>query len=308
MKTFLIRISILDVDNEIIMKLISIFFQYCSIQVFEPLDIYDKCKDFMTSMRNSDKQEQVISLIKCLNDILINPSTKKEIKMILLKEHLSHLLELTTNNTNNNTNNSILLTESNIRLITSLLDLLESMIDLMKTNKIDKKEEEKEEGAELTQEEETLTIFIHILSVYLIDKTTMMSKYKKQIDRNRISDLNDLVLAKLINLGKNHTVLFKQILNKWPNIKSKIETAIKSSSTSTSTSNDQTSKLTNTNNSVTLTQPNSSLKDDDNIKSSSSSESIKKITPTPTPTPTATSTSTSTKAPKIQLKNFSGFK
>ena len=83
------------------------------------------------------------------------------------------------------------------------------------------------------------------------------------------TELNDLVLKKLINLGTNHRVEFKQILAKWPAIKTKIETAFKQSagveSNTTATSNQSVQQVTN-------------------LAASHS------------------------KAPKIQLKNFANFK
>lgn len=41
------------------------------------------------------------------------------------------------------------------------------------------------------------------------------------------TELNDLVLKKLISLGTNHKEDFKQVLSKWPEVKAKIENAFK---------------------------------------------------------------------------------
>lgn len=125
------------------MKLLSIFFQYCSMKVFEPLNVYEKCKVFMCSMRCSDNRNELLCMIQSLNEILSNKETQKELRIVLLKEHLSYLLKLTSStvnippNSSSSTtthNNSHFLTRTNengVELIKSLLDLLESMVNLM---------------------------------------------------------------------------------------------------------------------------------------------------------------------------------
>ena len=118
------------------MKLISIFFQYCSMKVFEPLNVYEKCKVFMCSMRCSDISRELLCMIQSLNEILSNKQTKKELRIVLLKEHLSYLLKLTSSTDLNQqmASNSHFLTrttEEGIELIKCLLDLLESMVNLM---------------------------------------------------------------------------------------------------------------------------------------------------------------------------------
>lgn len=57
--------------------------------------------------------------------------------------------------------------------------------------------------------------------MYLID-----SSNKENTNTNK--ELNDIVLIKLINLAKQYKQEFKQILEKWPNLKTKIEVAFKS--------------------------------------------------------------------------------
>lgn len=131
------------------MKLLSIYFQYCSMKVFEPLNVYEKCKVFICSMRCSDNRNELLCMIQSLNDILINKQTKREIRIILLKEHLSYLLKLTssTSTTLSNlitptssqdqnpsqlqTNFLAITDEEGVQIIKSLLDLLESMVVLM---------------------------------------------------------------------------------------------------------------------------------------------------------------------------------
>lgn len=119
------------------MKLISIYFQYCSMKVFEPLNVYEKCKVFMCSMRCSDIGKELLCMIQSLNEILSNKQTRKELRVVLLKEHLSYLLKLTSSTFDLNqqmASNSHFLTkttEEGIELIKSLLDLLESMVNLM---------------------------------------------------------------------------------------------------------------------------------------------------------------------------------
>ena len=97
-------------------------------------------------------------------------------------------------------------------------------------------------------------------------------------------ELNDLVLKKLLSLGTNHKNEFKAVLNKWPQIKTKIENAFKMSSSSSSSDSKTTAYYSN----VVSTGPANQFQFN-NTNSSS------------TPGP-------SSKAPKIQLKNFANFK
>lgn len=111
------------------------------MKVFEPLNVYEKCKVFMCSMRCSDNGKELLYMIQSLNEILSNKDTKKELRIVLLKEHLSYLLKLTSTTSsidlgsdNYCSTNSHFLTktsEEGIQLIKSLLDLLESMVILM---------------------------------------------------------------------------------------------------------------------------------------------------------------------------------
>lgn len=208
------------------MKLLSIFFQYCSIKVFEPLNVYEKCKVFMCSMRCSDNKQELLCMIQSLNEILTNQQTRKDIRIILLKEHLSYLLKLTSTPLNqhdsdepspssiaalNTSHIFTVKTEDGVMLIKSLLDLLESMVILMS-----------QESKDL----ETLTIFVHILSMHLYDISTDTSNTPND-QKKRSKELNDLVLDKLLKLGVNYKQEFKQILDKYPNLKTKIGNAFK---------------------------------------------------------------------------------
>ena len=98
-------------------------------------------------------------------------------------------------------------------------------------------------------------------------------------------ELNDLVLKKLLNLGTNHKQEFKLVLNKWPNIKVKIENAFKMSTTTATASS-----------SLSATNPASPS------VNNSSSHLANNLNQSSTPG------SGSSKAPKIQLKNFANFK
>ena len=92
-------------------------------------------------------------------------------------------------------------------------------------------------------------------------------------NKKYVCELNDLVLKKLINLGTNHKQEFKQVLNKWPGVKTKIEDAFKLS--------------TSLGGGVNSVQPSAS---------------------TAAVTATNSVVSSQAKAPKIQLKNFANFK
>ena len=124
---------------------------------------------------------------------------------------------------------------------------------------------------------ETLTIYIHILTTYLSESDSINPNMKYACE------LNDLVLKKLLNLGTNHKQEFKLVLNKWPNIKVKIENAFKMSTTTTASSSSAT-------NPASPSVYNSSSHLANNLNQPS------------------TPGSGSSKAPKIQLKNFANFK
>lgn len=223
------------------------------MKVFEPLNVYEKCKVFMCSMRCSDNRNELLCMIKSLNEILSNKATQKELRIVLLKEHLSYLLKLTSSTSTSNSHFLTRTTHEGVELIKSLLDLLESMVNLMSEGGGDDEE---------SKEQETLTIYIHILSSYLSDNETSASKYA--------CDLNDLVLKKLINLGTNHKQEFKFVLSKWPNIKTKIENAFKMSTAqaSSQTSNSTASSFQQTSQSATATSkaPKIQLKNFANFK------------------------------------------
>jgi hypothetical protein len=185
----------------------------------------------MCSMRCSDNKQELLCMIQSLNEILTNQQTRKDIRIILLKEHLSYLLKLTSTPTNqhdadepssssiNTINTSHIFTvktEDGVLLIKSLLDLLESMVLLM---------------SEECKDQETLTIFVHILSMHLYDITTDTSNTPNE-QKKRAKELNDLVLDKLLKLGVNCKQEFKQILDKYPNLKTKIGNAFKSQTSS----------------------------------------------------------------------------
>ncbi len=85
-------------------------------------------------------------------------------------------------------------------------------------------------------------------------------------------DLNDLVLKKLISLGSRHKEDFKQVLNRWPEVKTKIENAFKLSTNAGGLSGGSGAVQSGTAGQVSSTQSGQS------------------------------------KAPKIQLKTFGNFK
>ncbi len=186
-----------------IMKLLALFFQCCSIKVFEPLNVYEKCKVFMCSMRCSDDTNELLCMIESLNEILQNEQTSKELRVILLREHLTYLLKMTSLSSNGELTQS----KNGIGLVKALLDLIESMITLMSDEE------------DPSKQMDTLTIYIHMLSVYLSEERKMF-------------ELNDIVLKKLLNLATNHKAEFKQVLDQHPSLKAKIGNAFKSNSAS----------------------------------------------------------------------------
>jgi len=172
-------------------------------------------------------------MIQCLDEILSNKETRKELRIVLLKEHLSYLLKLTsstasivdglptteTTPSGFSSSNGHFLTktsEEGVQLIKSLLELLESMVDLMRED---------------TKEQETLTVYVHILASYLSDSSGSGGG-GSQMTKKYMCDLNELVLKKLISLGSRHKEDFKLVLNRWPEVKTKIENAFKLSTNS----------------------------------------------------------------------------
>jgi hypothetical protein len=228
------------------MKLLSIMFQYSSVRVFEPLNVYEKCKVFMCSMRCSDSRAELVCMIKCLNEILLNKETKKEMRVILLREHLSYLLKLTAATPNpssllqhaqqqepphqqefiqNNSTFLSLTSDDGLGLIKSLLDLLESMVALMSGED------------ESVKEQETLTIFVHILGMYLTEPASAALQPSSSIEvAKRSHELNEFVIKKIVALGVGYKQELKGILEKWPSLKLKIGTALKSSTSISSSS------------------------------------------------------------------------
>jgi len=267
-------LTLKNVDNCVIMKVVALFFQYCRMEVFEPLNVYEKCKVFMCSMRCSDSGRELLTMIQCLDEILSNKETKKELRIVLLKEHLSYLLKLTSSTASIvdglptteatqsgfSSSNGHFLTktsEEGVQLIKSLLELLESMVDLMRED---------------TKEQETLTVYVHILASYLSDSSSGSCEGGSQMTKKYMCDLNDLVLKKLISLGSRHKEDFKQVLNRWPEVKTKIENAFKLSTNAGGLSGGSGAVQSGTAGQVSSTQSGQS------------------------------------KAPKIQLKTFGNFK
>ena len=120
----------------------------------------------------------------------------------LLIYHNNFILKATPNSASNGhflTKTS----EEGVQLIKSLLELLESMVNLM---------------SEDARQQETLTVYIHILATYLSsdnDKSTgldLINNINNNKKQQLICDLNDLVLRKLISLGTKHKEDFKQVI------------------------------------------------------------------------------------------------
>lgn len=200
-----------NTSNLIKMKLLAIYFQFCSPHVFEPLNVYEKCKVFMCSMRCSDDRKELLCMIQSLAEILSNKKASKKIRIILLREHLSYLCKLTSNS--NDSDCFISLTsEYGLELVKSLLDLFESMVALTS--------EDQENGNSI---DETLTIYVHILGAYLnLEENDSRTRQKQ-------AQINDIIIKKLLNLGLNYKLEFKQVLENWPDLKTKIGNAFKAS-------------------------------------------------------------------------------
>ena len=126
-------------STHVIMKLVSIHLQQCSSKVFEPMNVYEKCKVFMCSLRCSDSRTDLLCLVACLNDVLRNKQTSRDLRVILLKEHISYLLKLASTSTSESSqpseaDNSMLLavdTSEGRQLVAALLDLFEAMVFLV---------------------------------------------------------------------------------------------------------------------------------------------------------------------------------
>lgn len=226
-------LALKNTSNLVIMKLLTIYFQYCSIHVFEPLNIYEKCKVFMCSMRCSDDRKELLSMIESLNQILSNKNTSKKIRIILLREHLSYLCKLTS--TNDGDCFISLTSEYGFELVRSLLDLFESMVILTSEDQQDQDQENANSVIE------TLSIYVHILGAYL-DNEENDNKTKKIQNQ-----LNDIIIKKLIILGQNYKTEFKQVLDSWPDLKTKIGNAFKASANKKESSQNFTSNQSTSN-------------------------------------------------------------
>jgi hypothetical protein len=84
------------------------------------------------------------------------------------------------------------------------------------------------------QEKDTLTIFVHILGMYLSDPSGVNNQTSQTTSSGieflrRSADLNEFVIKKIINLGVSYKQELKSILDKWPSLKLKIGNALKSS-------------------------------------------------------------------------------
>lgn len=134
------------VSSCVCMRLVGIYFQWCAPRVFEPMNVYEKCKVFMCSMRCSDSPLELECMIKSLNEIILNAETARELRVILLKEHLSYLLKLASTAAavhdvpefHSDASPSVectsllsLSTEHGLRLVSALIDLFESMVFLV---------------------------------------------------------------------------------------------------------------------------------------------------------------------------------
>lgn len=133
------KLDTTTVSTHVIMKLVSIHLQQCSSKVFEPMNVYEKCKVFMCSLRCSDSRADLLCLVACLNDVLRNKQTSRDLRVILLKEHISYLLKLASTSTSESSqpseaDNSMLLavdTSEGRQLVAALLDLFEAMVFLV---------------------------------------------------------------------------------------------------------------------------------------------------------------------------------
>lgn len=142
--------------------------------------------------------------------------------------------------------------------------------------------------SEDSKEQETLTVYIHILATYLSSDhmDDDCERVDNQMNKKYICDLNDLVLKKLINLGTNHKEDFKQVLNKWPEVKTKIENAFKVSTSLSSVASSSSGVVVG-------------------AKSFGSNSKNERA---PQSSKNGSSTTSQSKAPKIQLKTFGNFK
>lgn len=127
-----------SVSTCLIMRLIAIYFQWCSPKLFEPMNVYEKCKVFMCSLRCSDVPDELECMIKCLNEIIMNKQTARDLRVILLKEHITYLLKLASSATDASYPCLLTIsTDHGLRLISSLIDLFESMVFLVNDPDID---------------------------------------------------------------------------------------------------------------------------------------------------------------------------
>ena len=78
---------------------------------------------------------------------------------------------------------------------------------------------------------ETLNIYIHILGKYLNDSPTTTTT------TGRTNDLNELVIQKILTLGKEYKQELKQALDKSPPLKTKFSNALRISTSQAAAAN-----------------------------------------------------------------------
>lgn len=90
-------------------------------------------------------------------------------------------------------------------------------------------------------EKETLEIYVHILGMYLTEsgvasETSATTTSASKTTTARTKQLTDIVIQKILTLGKNYKQELKQVLDKSPSLKTKFGNALRISTSTTSSS------------------------------------------------------------------------
>lgn len=85
-------------------------------------------------------------------------------------------------------------------------------------------------------EKETLEIYVHILGMYLTESgvASETTATATKTTTTRTKQLTDIVIQKILTLGKNYKQELKQVLDKSPTLKTKFGNALRISTSATS--------------------------------------------------------------------------
>ena len=262
-------------DRLHVLDMLAIFVGHCSSDVFinkktttttttSPTGVYGECKCLLDTMRSSANARHLLAVLDLLRRVVDDKRTSRELRVLLLKDNLSHLVKMavaagatlgdnSSSSSSSSTSAAIDTTapkmftvesDDGVALCTCLLDLLESMVTVMGCAGAASGDDQTPLAA-ASKDQEALTVFVHVLGTFLQqqeDDPTKTTDATLRRKKKRSDELNAYAIKKLLALGLSHKQELKQVLEKWPALKAKIATAFKNSAataTSSGLSNQQ---------------------------------------------------------------------